>query len=116
MTTLDTTIGEGQRLSTVDQSASTAARPWAAVLRVLLATVCCLLLAVPFVSVRFPPITDLPQHLAQIRLLHDAVANPDSVYRIQWLTPYILSYVPLTLAWQLAPSESAGRIAMISLA
>src|SRR5215813_8474311 len=98
MTTLDTTIGEGQRLSTVDQSASTAARPWAAVLRVLLATVCCLLLAVPFVSVRFPPITDLPQHLAQIRLFHETIAAPDSPYRVQWLTPYILAYVPLAFA------------------
>ncbi len=116
MTTLDTTIAEGERLSAVDQPASTAARTRVGVLRVLLATVCCLLVAVPFVSVRFPPITDLPQHLAQIRLLHDAIANPDSVYRVQWLTPYILSYVPLTIAWQLSPSESAGRIAMVSLA
>jgi len=119
VTTLDTTLVESNRLSAPDPSASAAATPVGArarLLRIILTLVCCLLVAAPFVSVRFPPITDLPQHLAQIRLLHEALANPESPYRIQWLTPYILAYVPLALAWQLSPSESAGPIAMVSLA
>jgi hypothetical protein len=84
--------------------------------RLFVLALCCLLVAVPFASVHLPPITDLPQHLSQVRLLHEAVADPDGPYRVQWFTPYILSYVPLTLAWALSPGESAGRIAMLILA
>src|SRR5215471_14409285 len=119
MTMVDTTLVESDRLSAPDPSASAAAvqiGAQARLLRVALALVCCLLVTVPFVSVRFPPITDLPQHLAQIRLLHEAITNPDSLYRVQWHTPYILAYVPLALAWWLSPSPFAGSIAMVSLA
>ena len=77
---------------------------------------CGLLIAIPFLAVRFPPITDLPQHLAQIRLLHEALAAPDGPYRIQWFTPYLLAYVPLAGAWQVAPGAAAGRVAMLVLA
>jgi hypothetical protein len=77
---------------------------------------CALLAAVPFLSVTFAPITDLPQHLAQIRLLHEALADPGGPYRIQWLTPYLLGYLPLSLAWHLSPNEAAGRAAMLILA
>jgi len=116
---LDTTLVESNRLSAPDPSTSAAATEVgkrARLLRIVLTLVCCLLVAIPFVSVRFPPVADLPQHLAQIRLLHETLANPESAYHIQWLTPYILAYVPLALAWQLSPSESAGPIAMVSLA
>src|SRR5262245_37973151 len=51
------------------------------------------LLALPFLAVRFPPITDLPQHVAQIRLFLAALADPDGAYRIQWFTPYSAAYV-----------------------
>src|SRR5262245_53292742 len=67
--------------------------------RFLLAAASCALVAVPFLSVTFPPITDLPQHAAQVRLFLDALHNPDSLYRIQWLTPYSLSYTVLWAAW-----------------
>ena len=76
----------------------------------------CLLIVVPLLSVQFAPVTDLPQHLAQIRLLHEGLANPDGPYRIQWLTPYLLGYLPLTVAWWLTPGEAAGRSAMLILA
>src|SRR5262249_40052213 len=76
----------------------------------------CLLIAVPLLFVHFPPITDLPQHLAQIRLLNETLAAPDSPYRIQWLTPYVLAYAPLALAWLVSPSESAGPLAVLMLA
>jgi hypothetical protein len=119
MTTVNTTLVESDRLSAPDPSVSAAAAhvgERVRLLRVALALACCLLVAVPFVSVRFPPITDLPQHLAQIRLFHEAIATPDSPYRVQWLTPYIVAYVPLAFAWWLSPSPSAGPIAMVSLA
>src|SRR5262245_36261085 len=119
MTTVDTTLVESDRLSAPDPSVSAAATPVGArarPLRLALALACCLLVAVPFVSGRLPPLTDLPQHLAQIRLFHEAIATPDSPYRIQWFTPYILAYVPLAFAWWLSPSPSAAPIAMVSLA
>ena len=83
--------------------------------RVVAFVACAVLVALPFFTVTFAPITDLPQHLAQIRLLHEALADPDGPYRIQWLTPYLLGYLPLGLAWQLHPDERAGRIAMLML-
>jgi hypothetical protein len=101
--------------SSSDSRANDAAPDRMGVRRLLL-VVCCLLVAVPFLSVRFPPVTDLPQHLAQVRLLHETIANPDGPYRIQWLTPYLLAYGPLALGWQISPSEAAGRIAMLCLA
>ena len=49
-----------------------------------------LLALTPFFVVTFPPITDLPQHLAQVRLFGEALADPDGPYGIQWWTPYSL--------------------------
>ncbi|MBP1767877.1 MAG: hypothetical protein H6P98_1992, partial [Candidatus Aminicenantes bacterium] len=54
--------------------------------RFVLAALCCGLAALPFLLVKFPPITDLPQHAAQVRLFGEAVSGPDSPYRIQWMT------------------------------
>src|SRR5262245_58813901 len=45
--------------------------------RVLAAVLCAAFVAMPFLMVRYPPITDLPQHVAQIRLLLAALGNPD---------------------------------------
>ena len=78
--------------------------------------VCALLVLVPFFVVTIPPITDLPQHLAQIRLLVEALANPDGLYRIQWWTPYSLSYALLTLTRAVAPPPLAGRLALAIIA
>jgi hypothetical protein len=82
-------------------------------LRLALAAASCFLVALPFLAVTFPPIADLPQHVAQIPLFFDALQNPDSLYRIQWLIPYSLSYVVIGAAWILSAPESAGRIAFI---
>jgi hypothetical protein len=84
--------------------------------RVVAFVTCAVLVALPFFAVTFAPITDLPQHLAQIRLFHETLADPDGLYRIQWLTPYLLGYAPLSLAWHLSPNEMAGRVAMVVLA
>src|SRR4030042_6550779 len=84
--------------------------------RILLALLCCLLAAVPFLVVKFPPITDLPQHAVQIRLFGEALSQPDSPYRIQWMTPYSLVYTVLGGSWLAFGPEKAGRIGMLLLA
>jgi hypothetical protein len=81
-----------------------------------LLVVSALLVLVPFFVVAIPPITDLPQHLAQIRLLDEALANPDGPYRIQWWTPYSLSYAILALTGEIAPAPLAGRLALAIIA
>jgi hypothetical protein len=83
--------------------------------RCLLVAACSLLVVVPFLCVEFPPITDLPQHVAQIRLFCEAIRNPASPYRIQWLTPYSLVYALLGAAWALFRPQVAGRIALLTL-
>ncbi len=84
--------------------------------RALLAAACCLLVAGPFLVVRFPPITDLPQHVAQIRLFLETLGNPNGPYRIQWFTPYGLSYGLIGTSWALVGAAGAGRLTMVVLA
>lgn len=71
---------------------------------------------VPFLAVDFPPVTDLPQHLAQVRLLGEALGEADSPYRVQWLTPYGLVYALFAAARAVAEPVAAGRLAMAALA
>ncbi|OGD21795.1 MAG: hypothetical protein A2W03_11600 [Candidatus Aminicenantes bacterium RBG_16_63_16] len=82
----------------------------------LLALLCCVLAAVPFLVVKFPPLTDLPQHVAQVRLFGEALAQPDSPYRIQWITPYSLVYSVLGAAWLLFGAADAGRLGILFIA
>lgn len=85
--------------------------------RLALAVLCCVFVAVPFVVTHYPPITDLPQQSAQIRLFLETLHNPDGVpYRIQWFTPYSLSYIVLGASWALFGPASAGRMAMLAIA
>jgi hypothetical protein len=82
-----------------------------------IALLCCLFVAAPFLFVTFPPITDLPQQSAQIRLFLEALHDPSgSPYKIQWFTPYSLSYLMLGISWSLFGAENAGRIAMLVIA
>jgi len=82
--------------------------------RVTLALLSCACIAIPFLVVTFPPITDLPQQAAQIRLFLETAADPaHSPYRIQWLTPYGLSYLILGGAWAAFGPLHAGRTAML---
>lgn len=82
-----------------------AARQWALGLGLLA-------LAVPFAAVDIPPITDLPQQMAQIRLLQEALHDPGGPYRIQWWEPNTLGYLPLWLASQVTSPIAAGRLAL----
>src|SRR5262245_24821378 len=84
--------------------------------RLLAALACCMLVALPFALVQFPPVTDLPQNVAQIRLFVDAWQNPNSAYQIQWLTPNMASYPFLAAAWAVCTPENAGRVGMLALA
>lgn len=84
--------------------------------RILCALICCCLVSIPFLLVKFPPITDLPQHVAQVRLFGDAISNPESPYKIQWMTPYNLVYVVLGVSWGAVGPEHAGRLGMLLLA
>jgi hypothetical protein len=83
-------------------------------LRIIFAALCILLIAIPFFSVKFPPITDLPQQSAQIRLFLETIHDPGaSPYKIQWFTPYSLSYLALGVSWAIFGPANAGRIAML---
>jgi hypothetical protein len=84
--------------------------------RLIAATACSALVALPFLVVDFPPVTDLPQHVAQIRLFVEALSDPDGPYRIQWFTPYSLSYLLIGAAWAASSPRVAGRIALLLLA
>lgn len=79
--------------------------------RVALAAAAVLLVAAPpFLAATFPPLTDLPQHAAQVRLFSEALRDSDSLYAIQWLTPYGLCYTVLGLAWALVEPLTAARL------
>lgn len=85
-------------------------------LRTALAAACCVLVAVPFLAVDFAPLTDLGQHSAQIRLFADALGDPGGPYRIQWLTPYGLGYLPVAVGWLLGGPLAAGRLGAMLIA
>jgi hypothetical protein len=68
-----------------------------------------------------PPITDLPQHLAQIRLFNELIGLEATVfdrsgYQINWFAPNTLVYFPLWLLELVFDSVNAGRLAMFLLA
>lgn len=74
---------------------------------------CCIAVIIPFTVVDFPPITDLPQQSAQIRLFLDTIQDDvTGPYRIQWFTPYSLSYLLLGGSWAIFGPAEAGRVAM----
>ena len=85
----------------------TARRRWTLWLAAALA-----LAALPVVGVRYPPILDLPQQLAQIDLLGRALAEPGGPYRIQWWEPDKLGYPLLALA-RAAGDAWAPRLAVL---
>ncbi len=75
---------------------------------------CCIMTAIPFLLVTFPPITDLPQQMAQIRLFIEAIGSPsDTPYKIQWFTPYSLSYVVLGISSLAFGPLNGGRAGML---
>ncbi len=80
------------------------------------AVLCCGLLALPFLLVTIPPITDLPQQTAQLRLLSEALGDESGPYRVQWLHPNKLGYLPLAAVRVVADPLAAGRLGLLVIA
>ncbi|HEX2252425.1 MAG TPA: hypothetical protein VHQ65_04060 [Thermoanaerobaculia bacterium] len=85
--------------------------------RWLLAALAAAAVALPFLVVDFPPLADLPQHAAQVRLLGEALGRGGevpgeeaSLYRVQWATPYSLVYVLFGAGRLLAGLAGAGSV------
>lgn len=75
------------------------------------------MVASPFLFVRFVPATDLPQHLAQIRLFIDTLqGKSDAMYSISWWGVNSLVYVLLGIDWSIFSPIVAGNVLMMELA
>ena len=61
------------------------------------------LAVLPILLTSFPPSTDLPQHIAQVRLFKEALANPGGGYVIQWFGPNNLIYFLLLALSEVLP-------------
>lgn len=83
--------------------------------RLAAALFCAAAVAVPFLAVSIPPIADLPQQSAQIRLLAEAVGEGGGELVVQWWHPNKLGYLPLAAGWAVAPPLAAGRVGMLLL-
>ena len=71
----------------------------------------------PFLWVKFVPATDLPQHLAQVRLFFDYLGgNHHDDLKLNLFAPNNLVYLPLILAWLVFPPVLAGKALMLLLA
>lgn len=98
--------------ATTATAASAEPRPFAAYL--VAAFLSASLLALPFLAVRFPPITDLPQQAAQIRLLAETISD-SSPYRLNLAAPGALGYGAFGIAWITVGPANAGRFAYLGL-
>jgi hypothetical protein len=67
----------------------------------------------PIVLSEFPPSTDLPQHIAQVRLFLDALKSPGDLYAIQWLAPNNLVYLFLLIFWLILPVTWVGPTLLV---
>lgn len=81
--------------------------------RILVAAGLLVLAVLPILWMPFPPSTDLPQHLAQVRLFKEALADPGGPYVVQWLAPNNLIYFLLLGLWTVLPVGLMARAALI---
>ena len=81
--------------------------------RALIAAGVLVLAIIPILLVKFPPAADLPQHLAQIRLFKETLADPGSPYTVQWLAPNHLVYLFLLAFWTVLPVELIARASLV---
>jgi hypothetical protein len=70
-------------------------------------------IALPFLCVTLPPSADLPQHVAQARLLHEVVGTEGSPYEVRIITPYWTAYVLLSALWAVLPPLQVGRVGLL---
>jgi len=81
--------------------------------RLLVAAGLLALAALPILLTPFPPSTDLPQHIAQVRLLREALAHPDGPYVIQWASPNTLVYYLILGLWTILPVGFVARAVLL---
>ncbi|MEL7061445.1 MAG: hypothetical protein AAGN46_15585, partial [Acidobacteriota bacterium] len=67
------------------------------------------LLAAPIVAVTYPPLTDLPQQVAQMHLLEQTLAG-DARFEVQWWHPNKLAYLPIALGWLVGGGLWAAKV------
>ncbi len=76
-----------------------------------------LFIALPFLFIRFVPATDLPQHLAQIRLIEEIIKNPQqTTYTVNWYGANSLVYALLGLNWLIFDQVVAGKMTLLEIA
>jgi hypothetical protein len=76
-----------------------------------------LAIALPFFVVTYVPSSDLPQHLAQIRLFLEMISGRHAgVLTIQWFSPNTLVYSLVGLMWVIFPPVLSGKMTMLALA
>lgn len=74
-----------------------------------------LLSVVPILAVRYPPVVDLAQQVAQIPVLESALGEGADRYTIEWSSPNKLSYILLAAGWLLGGPEGGARIGLIAI-
>jgi hypothetical protein len=83
----------------------------------ILLAVSLLFIALPFFFVGFVPATDLPQHLAQIRLVEEMIKNPQqTTYAFNWYGANWLAYGLLGLNWIIFDPVLTGKITLLEIA
>lgn len=80
----------------------------------------CVGFAILLSSAEIPPITDLPQHLAQIRLFNELIGLENTVfnrenYQINWFAPNTLVYLPLWLMSFVFEPITSGKVLVLIL-
>ncbi len=63
----------------------------------------------PLLIVKYPPMVDLPQHAAQIRLWQDLDQHSDT-YKLNLLTPYLATYLAGRLLAEVLPILTAMKV------
>jgi hypothetical protein len=81
--------------------------------RVIVAAGLFVLAILPIVLTEFPPSTDLPQHIAQVRLFLDTLKSPGGPYVIQWLAPNNLVYSLILMLWSVLPVAYVGPAVLV---
>jgi len=81
--------------------------------RVIVAAGLFVLAILPIVLTEFPPSTDLPQHIAQVRLFLDTLKSPGGPYVIQGLAPNNLIYSLILILWFVLPVAFVGPAVLV---